>query len=121
MKIVLAHSGNYDYEKELYVPIENSNFLEPHNIVFPHKNQEKRTETREELRDADLFIAEVSYPSTGEGIEIGMATMLGVPILFIHKEDVQPSSSLGFIESETITYGNSEDLIEKLERYLQST
>jgi hypothetical protein len=42
--------------------------------------------SRESLKTVDIFIAEVSYPATGLGIEIGFTSLYGKRILCISKK-----------------------------------
>src|SRR5258708_4223441 len=105
MKIYIAHSTNYDFKNELYVPLRNSALNSQHDIVLPHENDtfiktkdiiresdlviaETKSDSliisfvliKDIIRESDLVIAETSYPSTGEGIELGWADSFKVPV-----------------------------------------
>lgn len=54
---------------ELYGPIQNASFFQDHVWIFPHDGT-IHVNSRESLKTVDLFIAEVSVPATGLGIEI---------------------------------------------------
>ncbi|MBQ1275923.1 MAG: hypothetical protein IIY15_01790, partial [Flavobacteriales bacterium] len=71
MNISISHSTNFDFEKELYEPILNSNRLKKHTFFLP---EDRVKNTREIIKNCDIMIADVSYPSTGTGIEIGWAS-----------------------------------------------
>ena len=72
----------------------------------------------ETFKDMDLLIVEVSFPSTGQGIEIGWASTLKVPILCIYKNGNKISGSLKYITDDFITYIDSNDLVAKISGFL---
>ncbi len=74
--------------------------------------------TKEIIKNSDLIIAEVSFPATGQGIEIGWADIFGVPILCVSKEGQKISGSLKYITDKFITYSDSQDFITKLSEFL---
>lgn len=80
-----------------------------HNFIFPHL--EEPGHSKELIKSSDLVIAEVSYPSTGLGIELGWADMQGVKIVFIYKQNTNPSSALRFISKDFFKYSSSEELV----------
>lgn len=114
MKIYVSHLRNYDFKKELYDVLENSNLK--HEFILPHKNAETPFNTKELLQNkkCDLVLAEVSYPSTGQGIELGWANIYGIPIVCIYKKNAKIAGSLKMVSDTFIEYENSEDLINKL-------
>ena len=72
------------------------------------------------IEKSDLFIAELTYPSTGLGIEIGRAEMKGKRILCICNENSKLPSSLKYVNVDTLYYKDSEDMIKKIEKYIDS-
>lgn len=118
MKILVAHSSNYDYQTELYEPLKQSALAKEHTIIFPHNEENLGIETNSQIPDTDLMIAEVSYPSTGAGIEIGLVQAAGIPTLFVYKTGTTPSSALKFIKGTLIEYTDSSDLVSKVEAEL---
>ena len=66
--MLFRSARNSDYQKELYEPLKNAPFFLDHTWIFPHDGVE--VNSRESLKNIDLFIAEVSHPATGLGIEI---------------------------------------------------
>ena len=118
MKILVAHSSNYDYRAELYEPLKQSVLAREHTIIFPHDEENLEIETNFHIPDTDLMIAEVSYPSTGAGIEIGLVQAANIRTLFLHKTGTTPSSSLKFIKGKLIEYTDSSDLVSKIEEEL---
>jgi hypothetical protein len=118
MKIYLSHSGNYDYDTELYAPLKLSQIAQEHQIFFPHDKENNGTKSKDIIKASDLVIAEVSYPATGEGIELGWADAYETPILCLYSSGAKISSSLKFISKDFIVYENKADMIRKLENWL---
>lgn len=111
MKIYISHSTGYDFKNELYNPIRNSSLDKSHEITLPHENKIKLFDSHTYLKKCDLVIAEVSYPSTGQGIELGWANSLGVAIVCIYKKSYKPSSSIKAVSNKIFEYSNSKTLI----------
>lgn len=120
MNIYVAHSSKFDYIKKLYEPMKNAKSLSMHNFFFPHDEANRFVKTREIIKNYDLVIAEVSLPATGLGIELGWADYSNTPILCIYEKGAKFSSSLKFITNNFIEYDDSEDLIEKIEKFLNN-
>ena len=114
MKIYVAHSGSLDYKKLLYTPIRESEINKGNIIVLPHEYDTEPYNSREFLKECDLMVAEVSYPSTGLGIELGWADVYKTPIACIYLKGSKISTSLKVLTSNFIEYENSEELLEKL-------
>lgn len=118
MKIYVGHSTNFDYKNELYKPILESNLVNKYEFVFPHLN--KNFNSKEIIEQSDLFIAEVSYPTLGLGIEIGRAEMNNKKILCIYKEGAKISSSLKYVNVDLLSYENEIDLVNKISNYIEN-
>lgn len=118
MKILIAHASNYDYQTELYEPLKQSAIAKEHTLIFPHDPENMDIETNSHIPDTDLMIAEVSLPSTGAGIEIGLAQAANIPTLFLYKKGSTPTSALKFIKGTLIEYTDSSDLVSKVEEEL---
>lgn len=114
MKLYLAHSGGYDYRNELYAPIKKLLGAE-HTIILPHDEHKDGINSKDIIPQCDVVLAEVSHPSTGQGIEIGWADASNIPIICFHQSDKVASSALNFIDCLIITYENQTDMIEKLD------
>ena len=119
MNIYISHSGNYDYENELYEPIKESELSASHRFFLPHEPENLDTDAKTELEHTDILVAEASYPSTGQGIELAQAEAAGVPIVCFYKEGAKPSGSLRFVTSEIIEYKDTEDMFTKLSARLR--
>jgi nucleoside 2-deoxyribosyltransferase len=122
MKIYVSHSRNYDYENELYLPLRNSELNSQHKFILPHENSTEPFSTKElfQSHGCDLVIAEVSFPATGQGIELGWANLLGIPVICISKKDSKISGSLKVITDKFVEYENTNDLFEILSVQLAS-
>lgn len=117
MKIYVSHSTAYDYTAELYEPLKRE-FAGLHEITFPH-DAGTDFNSSEAIKSADLVLAEVSYPSTGQGIELGWANVARVPIVCIHKSGTTPSSALRHIAKEIVGYADEADMINTVSRLLR--
>lgn len=118
MKIFVTHSSSFDFKNELYLPLRTSELNKNHSIYLP---QEKGKEiiTKDLIKNSDIVIAEVSYASTGQGIELGWADIFKIPIVCVYKESIKYSSSLNKLTDKFIVYKNSDDLIKKLTLFLE--
>ena len=116
MNIYISHSSNFDYINKLYNPIKNSNLTGSNDFFFPHDNNS--INTKEVISHCDLIIAEVSMPSTGQGIELGWANYANIPILCIYEKGVTISSALKYVTDSFIEYENIEDMINKISVFL---
>ena len=117
MKIYIGHSREFDYKKYLYEPIINSELYKNEEIIFPHLT-EKSFDSNKVIEESDLFIAEVSYPSLGLGVEIGRAEVKNKKILCIYKN--QMPSCLKYVEVDTLMYLDEKDMINKINEYIKS-
>ncbi len=72
--------------------------------------------TRELLQNkgCDLIIAEVSFPATGQGIELGWASMLDIPIICIYKEGAKVSGSLHAVSKKLLMYTDEQNMIDDI-------
>ena len=111
MKIYVAHSRDFDYQNELYVPLKNSEIFKQHEFILPHDGDNYKHE-RYFYKSIDLVIAEVSYPSTGLGIELGFLYDDNKPIYCIHQSDKKISSSISVVASNINVYSNLDEMIE---------
>ena len=115
MKIYIAHSKEFDYKNELYIPIRNSEKLRKHEIILPHAIDSNSSNTREFYKDIDIFIAECSYPATGLGIELGWAYDDGTKVYCIYQKGKRISNSIKAISNNIYEYQNSTDMIKIIE------
>jgi hypothetical protein len=115
MNIYISHcGGDYDYENELYKPIIESELAEVHNFFLPHEPQNIDIDAVTELKHTDILVAEASFPSTGQGIELAQAKAANVPIVCFYKTGAKTSSSLRFVTNKVIEYATMSDLFVKL-------
>jgi hypothetical protein len=120
MKIYVSHPRHgYDYVKNLYEPLRQSHLDRNHKIFFPHENSDLPFDTRKLLKTFDLLLAEVSMPSTGQGIELGWANAGLIPIICIYQKGSKPASSLAAITHVFIEYDSPSDMIAKIDEFLK--
>lgn len=119
MKIFVAHATKSDFKEELYKPIRESELNKKHDFILPQENG-KEVITREIIQSCDLVLAEVSHPSTGQGIELGWANIFNVPIICLYKDGATPSNSLSFISNKMLMYTSPENMIEDIIGVLKS-
>lgn len=113
MKLYLTHSSGYDYQTELYKPLKES-LAREHDIFFPHDEHTDGIKSKDIIPKCDAILAEVSYPSTGQGIELGWADANDVPIICFYRTGAKMSSALRFISDSFIDYKSEEEMINKL-------
>lgn len=121
MKIYISHSGSHDYKSELYSPIKASKLSTEHDFFLPHEANNIEVKAKDIIHSYELMVCEVSHPSTGQGIEIGLAAAANVPIVCFYKEGARPSSSLRFYSDQIIGYATTDDLMTKLANIIQKT
>jgi hypothetical protein len=119
MKIFVAHSSGYDFKNELYLPLRSSDLNKKHDIYLPHENGYVVI-TKNIISNSDLMLAEVSYPSTGQGIELGWADAFKIPVICLYKEGSKISSSLEKITKNFIVYKDAKEMIDKLTKDIQN-
>lgn len=118
MKIYFCHSRDFDYKNDLYAPIRKSELNNRHEFIFPHESDSITLKTKNIIPTCDIVFAEVSFPATGLGIELGWADAAAVPIVCISREGAKISGSLKFITNNFIKYSNHAELIERIEEIL---
>jgi hypothetical protein len=121
MKIYVSHSSKIDYKKDLYDPLRNSELAKDNEFLFPHERSLDLFPTRKlfSKRGCDLVFAEVTFPSHGQGVELGWAYDEGIRIIMASKPQSQLSVVLPELCKEMFTYTDAEDLIAKLSKYLK--
>ena len=118
-QIYLAHSSNYDFQGGLYKPIKSSHLMSMYEFIFLLDKPDNLPNTKELVKSYSAVIAEMSYPSTGAGIEIGWADALRIPIIFIHNELYNPPPYLKTMSPHIIKYDKSTEIPLLLEPVLK--
>lgn len=113
-KIYVGHSTAFNYQDELYTVLRSSALNEKYNFILPHEQSLKLFSSRTVIPTCDFVLAEVSYPSTGLGIELGWANMEHVPILCMYKSGNFFSSSLKAVCNVFFEYDSNEEVITQL-------
>ncbi len=122
MRIYVTHSTSFDYIKELYLPIRQSDLNSQHDFILPHESSNEPYDSNSLFTtvQVDLVVAEVSYPSTGMGIEIGWADSCGIPIVCVHRSASKPSGSLKVVTDNIVGYSSNKELISVIEVYIRN-
>ena len=118
MKIYIAHSRDYDYQNELYLPIKNSDIFKEHEFILPHESNNYKHD-RDFYKNIDLVIAEVSFPSTGLGIELGFLYDDNKPIYCIHQTDKKFSGSINVITKNIYGYNSQDEMVEIIKEIIE--
>jgi len=118
MKILVVHATDSNFREELYKPLRESHMNKKHEIHLPQENG-RETITKEFIKSCDLIIAECSFPSTGQGIELGWADIYNIPILCLSKNGTLPSRALHYVTDNFISYEDSEDMIDQIEMFVK--
>lgn len=113
--IYIAHSREFDYENELYQPIRSAKQLPQKDIILPHESTNNSNHDRTFYNNLELLIAEVSYPATGLGIELGWASDSKVPIVCLYQSGKRYSGSLHAVTDQFYEYHNAQELIQIIE------
>jgi hypothetical protein len=114
MKIYVSHTKRSPFEEELYKPLREANL--PVEFIFPHEERSEPYDSKElfERKGCDLVLAEVSYPATGQGVELAWANANNIPIICIFKSGSDISGSLKFLTDKFIEYETSQEMINKV-------
>lgn len=119
MKVYIAHSKLLNYEENLYQPIRNDESLKKYDIILPHEESSVSYNTREFYKELNVVIAEVSFPGTGLGIELGWIYDDGVPIYCVYQKDKKVSSSLKCLTSNFIAYESEKELVDIIKNIIK--
>lgn len=118
MKVFVSHATSFNFKDELYKPIKESDLFSKHEFFFPHET-DVIFDTKGAIQNVfDVVLAEVSFPSTGQGIELGWAEDKNKKVICVYKTGTKPSGSLKIITDTILEYSDTSDLISKLSSVL---
>ncbi len=117
MKIYCAHSRSFNFMEDFYLPLKKT-LGSKHELILPHEPNKKELHSKKIIEGCDLIIAEVSYPSTGMGIELGWAEASKVPIIAVYKKGKVVSPSIPLITKQCIEYSSQQELTRELEKII---
>lgn len=121
MKIYIGHSTSFNFEQELYAPLRVSALQGQHELIFPHAESAEHFSSKQLFESGcDLMVAEVSFASTGLGIELGWANLLNVPLLLLHKKGTTPSGAVQILKSPIRTYSNPSEIAGLIQEQIDS-
>ena len=110
MRIYLAHSRDFDYQNELYLPRKNSEVFKQYDIILSHDGDNYKHD-RDFYKRIDLVTAELSFPLTGLGIKLGFLYDDNKNIYCIHNSNVKISGSVNAITKNIYEYKNQENML----------
>ena len=91
-------------------------------MKFEGSNEEKYQRAMKLIKESDFIIAEMSIPSTGQGMELQQAIIEEKPILVIAKKDSKVSSlvtgSNGILD--VLQYDDVDEILENIIRIINS-
>ncbi len=122
MKIYVSHLRAFDYKKKLYSPLRDSVLSEKHTFIFPHEESDAPFDTEQlmKMQNCDLVLAEVSSPSTGQGMELAWASIYKIPVVCIFEEGATISRSLHKVTTHFISYTSLTQAIPQIEKAVNS-
>lgn len=120
MKVYFGHSKKINYQ-EFYNAFLKSELSKNYEFIFPHAKDYNNRNGRAfyNKENIDIFLAEVSSPATGLGIELGFAYDEKIPIYCFHQENCHVNNSLYTITDNIIEYKNIEDFLIKVTNILK--
>ena len=121
MNIYVCHATSFDFRNELYTPLRNSSLNDEHTFILPHEENDEQFSSKQlfQSKKCDLVLAEVSFPSTGAGIELGWADVFDIPLLCIYQKGTKYSGALNLLTNTFIAYEDQDDLVKKLSTALR--
>ena len=122
MIIYMSHSREFDFKKELYVPIRESPLNSEHDFILPHENSNEPFDSENLFaKGCDLVISEVSFPSTGQGIELAIAAReYKLPLAYISKKGSKTSGSLAKLNPlAQLEYSDAPEVISVIEEIIE--
>lgn len=120
--VYVGHARSFDYQKELYAPLQQLALEWPHvNLMLPHAS-EKFIDSRAlfEKGQCALFIAEISHASTGLGMELAYASVFNVPIVCLYKNGAPVNASIRSLNAPVHGYLNQDELVQQVRTALGS-
>ncbi len=119
MEIYVGHSADFDCRGKLYRPIRESHLNNEHNIILPHESSQKPFDSKEYFKNkCGLFVADVSLPSTGLGIELAWADDYGVHVFCVYEKGANVGGSVRSVCQDFLEYSDSAELISGIEEVI---
>lgn len=115
MKIFLSHSSSIDYKSQLYGPIKNYFKGSEFAFFFP---EEQKINTKDIIKNIDIFFCELTTPSIGVAIETGWADAFDKPIFCFIKKGATLPSAFKYLTNKIYTYSTTKELLELMQKIL---
>lgn len=113
-KVYVSHSKDIDYTRKIYNPLSKIKGIK---FIFPYISG-KTNFSKEVIKKCDYFLADISKPAMGMGIEIGWADAFKVPIIFMYKKGSKVSSYLSKLSKNIVEYKNLDKELDKIEKII---
>ena len=121
MTIYISHSRNFDFQKELYEVLQNSSLAQKYELILPHRDSQDPflASAKDFNKDRfNLVLAEISYPSTGQGIELGWANINNIPIVCIYKKGQKYTGAINSVSKTILEYSDLADILGEIEQMI---
>jgi hypothetical protein len=111
LKIYFSHASDSSFARAISNALKSGKDFD---IIFPHERSSEPCSIRPLLETGaiDLVLAEVSCPSTGQGIELAWADAANISIICVYEHTQKPSSSLAMIRTRVMPYRNTEEVLD---------
>lgn len=119
MKIYVGHAGSYNYKAELYDVLKESVLWHQHEFILPYEHIDAPKDSESIIRTCHILLADVSYPSTGLGIELAWARQAGIPVLAVHQKSAKFSNSVAVVTTNIAAYNSHLEIITILENFIK--
>lgn len=116
-KIYFSHSRDPQFDYISMYDSLSKNFPNV-NWIFPHQKTEEPYDVISEFQSGNinLILAEVSFPSTGQGIELGIAFENKILIHCIYLKGQKFTSALDIISKTINSYSTIQNITELTEK-----
>jgi hypothetical protein len=118
--IYVSHASDFNFDAELYKPILNSQVYQSSQLILPHLDSEKQFPVKPNIDSIKGVFAEVSFPSTGQGIELAWLSEANTPIICVHQANKKYSSALTLITNNFQIYNSDSELIAILTKFIET-
>jgi len=90
--------------------------MQEFDMILPHEDSEELFDIRSaiETSQIDFVIADITYPSTGQGVELTWINAAGIPIECLYLEGSQVSHTLKLLTNKFFDYETEEDMIDMM-------
>jgi hypothetical protein len=91
-------------------------------LILPHLNSDNPflASAKDFTKDKfNLVLAEISHPSTGQGIELGWANINNIPIVCIYKKGQKYTGAINSVTENILQYSDLDDILSEIEQLIE--